>query len=130
MDILTIDFEPPKRHPGQKAWSQGILYMEVPLYIIHCNNSRTPGGVTHTLCTVTEIHACTCISIILNNKVINTTKFNSTGCRQVSTLNKLYKFFFNVYSCYMSLYIISAIIIEQSINCSFLYIISFLFQLL
>ncbi len=33
-NIFTIHFEPPKREPlykGQNAWSQGVLYMEVPL---------------------------------------------------------------------------------------------------
>ncbi len=36
LHILTIHFEPPKRgqplYKGQNAWSQGVLYMEVPLY--------------------------------------------------------------------------------------------------
>ncbi len=36
LQILTIHFKPPKRkqplYKGQNAWSQGVLYMEVPLY--------------------------------------------------------------------------------------------------
>ncbi len=35
--IKTIHFEPPKRgqpiYKGQNAWSQDVLYMEVPLYV-------------------------------------------------------------------------------------------------
>ena len=35
--ILTIHFKPLKRgqplYKGQNAWSQGVLYMEVPLYV-------------------------------------------------------------------------------------------------
>ena len=37
LHILTIHYEPPKRgqplYKGQYAWSQGVLYMEVPLYV-------------------------------------------------------------------------------------------------
>ncbi len=36
LHILTIHFEPLKRgqslYNGQDAWSQGVLYVEVPLY--------------------------------------------------------------------------------------------------
>ncbi len=31
--ILILHTEPPKRgQPGQDVWSQGVIYMEVPLY--------------------------------------------------------------------------------------------------
>ncbi len=39
--ILTIHVEPPKKgqplYKGQNSWSQGVLYMEVPLYIYFCS---------------------------------------------------------------------------------------------
>ncbi len=38
LHILTIHFELPKRgqplYKGQDVWSQGVLYMEVPLFTI------------------------------------------------------------------------------------------------
>ncbi len=37
--ILTVHFEPPKRgqslYKRQYAWSQGVLYMEVPLLHVY-----------------------------------------------------------------------------------------------
>ena len=47
LHILTIHFEPPKRgqplYKGQNAWSQGVLYVEVPLYLDYnlCTYSGT-----------------------------------------------------------------------------------------
>ncbi len=44
LHILTIHFEPPNRgqplYNEQDAWSQGVLYMEVPLYLYYSGIPR------------------------------------------------------------------------------------------